>query len=159
MVTRKKTKVRVRKRPTPKVRPNKPDRIAYIVKKMGHNEWTTGQSTLDLAKKWKMSVPELGREVAEASRQIKALVAQDPDLLDRIRVGLDWSAKTAKAIADAHPNTKLAINALRAYNESLRVLTAAQSKAQALEEARQGEPQAFGGKTDEELADELSRKS
>lgn len=145
-------------------RPNKPTRVDHIVKMMANNEWVTGKSSIALCELWDMSLGELTRDVGEASRQIKAVVSADPELVDRLRVGLEWAKDKAVRLCakyeQSHPMA--AVQAVKAYSEACRVLVAgAQTWARAEADSRAAanqEPPAFAEKTDKELIAALGKK-
>lgn len=132
------------------------ERVALIVRIMARNQYTTGSTVLILAKRWGLSLDIVTRDIQEASRQVKAIVERGPEIKERIRVGVDWSAKAARELYEANKDKPLcAAAALRAYNESMRVLTAVSRPGQDMD--RSGEPKRYAHMTDDELMEELRK--
>ncbi len=70
---------------------NKPGRIAHIVGLMAQNQWVTGVTGPQLAKKWKLSEDTIAKDAQEASRTFNA------DPAERAALRARWYAKIESA--------------------------------------------------------------
>jgi hypothetical protein len=133
-------------------RPTKEVRVRTILELMVNNDWHGAKSQLQYMNLWGISRKEISSCSAEANRHLKFMVANDPDLEDRVKVGLEWVLEKATEAYTKYSdrNPMAAVSALRAANESYRVLTSgAESKARI---GSQLEPEQFRDLSNEALA-------
>jgi hypothetical protein len=102
-----------RKKPGPKKgkhpAPRKADRIRIISRMMAAQQWVTGETVHELAKKWDLNPSVLREDSAEASRLVHRAVQDDVELRSRVVLQLEHLGAEARRNQD----TRHALEALR----------------------------------------------
>jgi hypothetical protein len=102
-----------KKKPGPKKgkhpAPPKPERVRLISRMMAAQQWVTGQTYQELAKKWDLGVNIVRGDAAEASRLVHRAVSDDVELRSRVVLQLEHLGAEARKKKD----TRHALEALR----------------------------------------------
>ena len=69
---------------TPPGAPSKPERVDTIRKLMLTGQWVTGQTGVDLAKRWGLSISSLKADAAEASRSIGEAIGDRAEVMAKV---------------------------------------------------------------------------
>lgn len=146
-----------RPRQPPEGTPEKRERVQHIVNMMLDGKWWPG-SYRDLEKDWKLAYNTIADDAAEASRHLTMILRQAPDILEQMRVDLDWtSVEMRRAVETGLENGDLkgAAACARVIIEARRVMAGVSSQGDG---RGGGEAPRFRDKTDQELAEELLRR-
>lgn len=69
---------------TPPGTPEKPERINFIRKLMLSSQWSTGQSVVELAGKWNLSLSAVKSDAAEASRSVREAIGDKDEVVAKV---------------------------------------------------------------------------
>jgi hypothetical protein len=99
--------------------PERDERIAHMADLMATGRWVTGKTVRDLALQWGISLHELQRNAAEASRSLRMPAEERAALRDRLQATLDH----AISLAAEQGTPKVIIDGARAVAELQGLMT------------------------------------